>query len=99
MHDDPAAGGAALARGAEGTPEYAFDGEIEIGIVHDDHRVLAAHFQRDTLVRAGGARGDIDTGLSRSGEADNGYIGMIDDGITDVLTIAKHEIDDAGRNT
>ena len=46
MDDQPAGRRAALPRGAKGTPQRAFDGEIEIGIFHDDLRILATEFKR-----------------------------------------------------
>src|SRR5207249_1162869 len=49
LHDDAAGGGATLAGGAEASPESAFNGEIEVGIVEDDHRILAAEFERAML--------------------------------------------------
>ncbi len=42
VDDHAARGRAALARGAESRPDDAVDGEVEIGVVHDDDRVLAA---------------------------------------------------------
>src|SRR6266487_443161 len=42
VDDHAARGRAALARGAESRPDDAVDGQIEIGVVHDDDRVLAA---------------------------------------------------------
>ena len=44
-----AGGGAALAGGPESSPECAFDGEIEMGIVHDDHGVFAADSREQGL--------------------------------------------------
>jgi hypothetical protein len=38
--------GATLTRRAECTPEGAFNCEVNVGIVHDDDDILAAHFQR-----------------------------------------------------
>ena len=42
VNDEPRGCGAALARGAERRPDDALDGQVEIRIVHDDDRVLAA---------------------------------------------------------
>ncbi len=41
LHDDAAGRGATLAGGAEASPESAFDGEVEVGVVEDDHGILA----------------------------------------------------------
>src|SRR4029079_2125515 len=43
--DDAARGGAALARRAERGPEDPVDGEIDVGVVHHDDRVLAAELE------------------------------------------------------
>ena len=44
---------AALAGRAERAPERAFDGVIDVGIIHDDDRVLAAHFERADRIALG----------------------------------------------
>src|SRR5205085_8603714 len=49
LDDDAARGGAALAGGAEGRPEDAVDGQVEVGVVEDDDRVLAAELEMDVL--------------------------------------------------
>src|SRR5438477_4308603 len=43
--------GAALAGRPERRPDDAVDGEVEVGVVHDDDRVLAAELEMDVLVR------------------------------------------------
>src|SRR6266516_3852792 len=53
LQNQPAGGGAALPRRAERPPQHAVEGEIEVGIVHYDHRVLAAHFERQPLEMGG----------------------------------------------
>ena len=55
---DAAGGGAALAGGAERAPERAFDGKIEIGIVDDDHGILAAELERARLEAGGSGHAD-----------------------------------------
>ena len=40
---------AALAGGAEAAEQRALDGEVEVGVVHDDQRVLAAELQARRL--------------------------------------------------
>ena len=53
LHDDAAGRGAALSGGAECAPEAAFNGEIEVGIVEHNHRILAAEFERAMLETLG----------------------------------------------
>ena len=57
LQQDAAGGGAALAGGAERSPERAVEGEFEVGVVEDDLRVFAAHFEGDGLEGGGGALG------------------------------------------
>src|SRR4030081_106476 len=46
LHDDAAGGSAPMAGGAEASPDSAFDGEVEIGVVEHDHGIFAAEFER-----------------------------------------------------
>src|SRR2546423_1142178 len=46
LHNDAAGGGAALAGGSEASPQSAFDGQVEVGVVEHDHGILAAKFER-----------------------------------------------------
>src|SRR5262249_25002311 len=45
MHDDTARRGTTLTACAESTPQTAFDGKLELRVVHDDDDVLAAHLE------------------------------------------------------
>ncbi len=79
LQQDAAGGGAALAGGAEGAPERAVEGEIEVGVVEDDLRVFAAHFERDLLEGGGGALRDKRADGAGAGEADGADVGMLDE--------------------
>src|SRR4029077_40869 len=46
LHDDATGRGATLTGRAEGAPQSAFDGKVEIGVIEDDHGVLAPQFKR-----------------------------------------------------
>ena len=70
LEDEPARRRAALARGAERAPEHAVEREIEVGVVHHDHRVLAAHLEREPLVHAAARLADDAARLGRAGERD-----------------------------
>ena len=78
VHGDAAGGRAALAGGAEAAPDRAFDGEIEIGVVHHDDDVLAAHFEVALLEswRAGLAHDAAHFG--GTGEADEIHVRMLE---------------------
>ena len=49
VDDHAARRGAALAGGAERRPDDPVGGEVEVGVVHDDDRVLAAELEVDAL--------------------------------------------------
>ena len=94
--DDQAAGGrAALAGGAEGAPERAFDGQVEIGVVHDDFGVLAAAFQRHPFARASAFGGDVLAGFGRAGDRDQADFGITAHRFADRRAAALHQVDDA----
>src|SRR5581483_11844630 len=45
LYDDAAGRSAALASGAESAPQSAVDREFEVGVIENDHGVLAAEFE------------------------------------------------------
>ena len=49
MHDHPPGGGAALTGGAEAGEQRPLGGEVEVGVGHDDERVLAAELEARVL--------------------------------------------------
>jgi hypothetical protein len=51
VHDHAAGGGATLPRRAEAAPERAIDCQVEIGVVHHEDDVLAAHLEMHFLER------------------------------------------------
>ena len=65
VQDETTGGGAPLTGRAERAPEHAFEREVEIGVVHHDHGVLAAHLERQPLVHAAAGLAD-DRARSRS---------------------------------
>src|SRR5207245_9413851 len=74
LHDDAAGGGATLASSAEAAPESALDGEVEVGIVEHDHRVLAAEFEGTMLERFGCSGADDPSHLRRAGQGYSAYL-------------------------
>ena len=50
---------AALAGGAEAREQRALDREVEVGVVHHDHRVLAAELEARRLQVAAAERADL----------------------------------------
>ena len=79
VQDQPAGGGAALAGGAERAPEHALERQVEVGVVHHDHRVLAAHLERQPLVHPAADLADAGAGLRRAGERDDRHVRVLDE--------------------
>src|SRR6267142_2090116 len=50
VQDEPAGRRTALTRRTERAPQHTLERQIQVGIVHHDHRVLPAHFERQPLV-------------------------------------------------
>ena len=97
LHDDAAGRSAALAGGAERSPERAFDGEIEVGVVEHDHGILAAEFQRAMLETLGGDAADDAAYSRRSGQRNGANVGMLGDRRSDFRAESGHDVDDALR--
>ena len=70
VHDRRAQRRAALARGAEAAEQGALDGEVDVGVVHHDHRVLAAELQARRLQVTPAEPADLAADGRRPGEAD-----------------------------
>ena len=77
LHQNAAGGGATLAGGAEAAPESAFNGQVEIGVVEHDHRVLAAQFERAMLEALGGGGTYDAADGARAGQRNGPDIGML----------------------
>ena len=61
---------APLPRGAEAAEQRALDRQIDVGVVHHDHRVLAAELQARRLHVATAELADLRADRARPGEAD-----------------------------
>ena len=99
VHDDPARRRAALAGCAERRPDDAVDGEVEVGVVHDDDRVLAAELEVDVLETLGGRLEHLHAGLARARERDHADVRVPDEPLADGSPTPVDDVDDAGRNT
>jgi hypothetical protein len=95
VHDHAARGGAALPRGAERRPDDPVDREVEVGVVHNDDRVLAAQLQVDALELVGGVLEHLDAGLARAGQRDHRYVRVAHERVADRATAAVDDVDDA----
>ncbi len=70
VHDRGAQRRAALTGGAEAAEQGALDGQVDVGVVHHDHRVLAAELQARRLQVAPTQAADLATDRARAGETD-----------------------------
>src|SRR4029453_12474368 len=66
VDDDTRGGGAPLSRGSECAPQYPFNREVQVGVVHNHHDVLAAHLKRTDLVVSRGRLTDNPADVGRA---------------------------------
>ena len=96
--DDQARGGrAALAGREKGALHRAFDGDLEVGVIQHDERVLAAHFELDLLHRVAGDAGgrDLAAGRDRAGEGDRVHVLVLEQCLADDRAAAHHQVEHA----
>ncbi len=89
----PLDGDAELSGGGEAGAYGAGGGLFEVGVVQDQHGVLAAEFERDADQAGGGALGDLAAGAGGAGEGD--VVGVLDDLGADDRALAEHDLEDA----
>ena len=98
MNDEPAGRGAALPGGAKGAPQRAFDGEIEIGVFHDDLRILAAELERNARQILTADRGDLTPDRGRAGKRNQLHVAMTHQRGAHFLAASMNQIDDPRRH-
>src|SRR6202140_4141180 len=76
LHNDPAGRGAALACRSEATPQPAFNRKIEIGVIENDHGILAAKFERTTLKALGRGRTHDASHCARTSQRNGAHVGV-----------------------
>ncbi len=95
--EDQARGGRApLARRSERTPERALEGEIEIGVRHDDLGVLAAELEGEALEPLPAALADVPSDRRRAGKGYEPDARMLHERDAHAAPRAVHEIHDPG---
>ena len=67
---------------------------LEVGVVEDDERVVAAELERDALEPLPGERADPPAGRGRAGERDRVDVGVGDDRLAD-LGVAEDDVEQA----
>ena len=75
----PLDGHTRLAGIEERAPDRGVGGQVDVGVLEHDQRILAAEFQADRGQPAGRALGHLRTGRGRAGELD--VVGVVDDGL------------------
>ncbi len=97
--DQATRGRAALAGGVERTLHRQFDGLLEVGVVEDDLRVLAAHFQLHLGLARHAVDGDLPPHAHRTGKADAVDFRAVDQDFADHTAAAHHQVERTGRET
>ena len=97
VQDQAAGRRAALSRRPEGAPQHPVQRQVEIGVIHHDHGVLAAHLERQALVHPATGRADDRSGFRGPGERDDRDVGMIDHGAPHHRALPVHQLDHLGR--
>ncbi len=96
LHQDAAAGRAALAVVGEDHEHGRIQRALEVGVVKDHEGALAAQLHAE-LLEAGGLH-DAVAGLGRARERDGAHIAVAHQGLARVLAVAVHQVEHAGRN-
>ena len=97
MQNQPAGGRAALTGRAERPPQHPFERQIQIGIVHHDHGILPAHFERQPLVHLAARRADRGPCFGRAGERDHRHLGVLDQRATHHRALPVDQLHDLPR--
>ena len=96
MEDQAAGGGATLPSSSEGPPQYPFQGQFQVGVVHDDLGVLTTQLQRYPLQFAAGPGIDPLAHRRTTGETDGGNVRMVNQGLPHFTAAAMHEVNHPG---
>src|SRR5215831_2231780 len=76
MNNQTARRGATLPCGAKSAPKYPFQGEIQIGVFHDDLSVLTTQFQGHAPEIPSTNRSDLASNSGRTGKRNELHIPM-----------------------
>jgi hypothetical protein len=90
--------GAGLAGVEIAIADHALHRDIEVGVVEDDRRRLAAEFQRNALDRGRSEFRDTGAGAGRTGEGDHVDLLVRDQGFAHHRAVAGDQVEDAGRH-
>src|SRR5690606_26191487 len=97
LGDDDAAGcGATLPSRIEGALGRQLDRGVEVGIIQNDLRVLAAHFQLDLGLACHASRRDTTADTHRAGKTDAIDAPVVDQNFTDLAALAHYQVENSG---
>ncbi|MNP03488.1 hypothetical protein D3C76_953730 [compost metagenome] len=94
---DSAGGGAVLAGVVVAVGAHALYDGVDVGVVADDHRRLAAEFQMGALEGAGGGLEDLLAGDDIAGERHHAHARVADQRAADALAATADEVQHARR--
>ncbi|MBG9885162.1 hypothetical protein ABE10_00885, partial [Bacillus toyonensis] len=97
LHEDAAAGGAALSVEREDAEDARVDRDVEVGVGEDHGRALAAELHREPLEERGRVAEDDLSRPALAGEGDEGHVGVLHESVPCLLTEAVDEVEDAPR--
>ena len=96
LHVDAVGADAGLAHVAELGHDRALDRRVDIGVVEDDERRVAAELQRDLLHRSRRLAHEQLADLGRAGEGDEAHGRMLAHRLADRRRVAGDDVEDAG---
>jgi len=97
--EDATAGGASLTGIAERGKQNPFGAVVEIGVVANDERILAAKFERYFCQSLSGSHSDLFAHERRAGETDHADGWILDEWCARLFAIALHDVEQAGRQS
>ncbi len=98
MNQDTAGGRTALTGSSEGPPQGAFQGQIQIGVVHDDLGVFSAQFQGTFLVQTSRHLPHFGTHGRRARKGNQAHVRVGDQPLADLRAVAENDVHDPRGN-
>ena len=89
-HNETGGCGASLSSGEKRTIDGAFHGDLQIGIVKHNERILATHFELEFRHARETSGRDFLTRRNRSGEGDGVDIAVVEEGLTNNRAASHH---------
>ena len=97
LHEDPARGGALLARRPERARVRRLDGTVELRVGGDDERVLAAELELDAAAARGRDLAHAVSDGDRARERERPHLGALDERRPDLRARPGEHVEHAGR--